>query len=106
MYVIPILGGIFLLLASNRVWALRSLAAEIDRFADENEKLEAVEGRLMGEVDFLGKKKDELTSHMNKLEGTVGELQNVSEGLQNELSQFQQLKGLCFSLPLTILRCF
>lgn len=80
-------------MASNRVWALRNLAAEIDRFSKENERLQKTEARLVGEVQFLGKKKDELTGHVDKLEGTVGELQGVSVGLQNELDQFKNLKG-------------
>ena len=74
--------------------ALRNLAAEIDRFSKENERLEQTEARLVGEVEFLGKKKNELTGHVDKLKGTVGELQNVSEGLQNELEQFRDLKGM------------
>lgn len=90
---VAIVGCLCLAAASNRIWALRNLAAEIDRFSQENERLEATQARLQGEVQFLGKKKDELTGHVNKLEGTVGELQGVSEGLQNELEQFQNLKG-------------
>ena len=82
-----------LFIAASRVWALRNLAAEIDRFSSENERLEQTEGRLKGEVEFLGQKKDELTGHVTKLQGTVGDLQNVSEGLENELDQFRSLKG-------------
>lgn len=83
--------------ASNRIWALRHLAAEIDRFAVENERLEETQQRLEGEVNYLGEKKDELTKHVTKLEGVVGELTNVSEGLSNELDQFKTLKGISFA---------
>jgi len=93
IYVVPIVGGLCLAAVSNRIWALRNLAAEIDRFGEENERLETTQARLEGEVQFLGQKKNELTGHVNKLQGTVGDLQNVSEGLQNELDQFQKLKG-------------
>eukprot|EP00210_Caulerpa_lentillifera_P000080 g76.t1 len=92
VYIIPILGGIVVFGAANRVWALRSLAAEIDRFSAENEKLEETEKRLLGEVKFLTKKKDDLTGHVNKLEVTVTELNGVSEGLHNELEQFKHLE--------------
>lgn len=88
-----IVGGLCLAAASNRIWALRNLAAEIDRFGQENERLEGTQARLNGEVQFLSKKKDDLTGNVTRLEGTVGNLQNVSEGLQNELEQFQKLKG-------------
>lgn len=93
VWIIPIVGGIVVLGAANRVWALRNLAAEIDRFGAENERLEATEARLLGEVKTLGKTKDELTGHVNKLEGTVSELNGVSEGLHSELEQFKNLKG-------------
>lgn len=71
------------------IWTLRNLAEQVDRFSHENARLEQTAGRLENEVAFLGTKKDELTGHVSKLENTVGDLKNVSEGLQNELTQFE-----------------
>ncbi|GMH37387.1 hypothetical protein BSKO_05260 [Bryopsis sp. KO-2023] len=85
---VAIVGFAALAGGGYQLWALRNLAAEVDTFSKENEKLEHTANRLGHEVEFLGTKKDELTSHVTKLEGTVGELKSVSEGLQSELEQF------------------
>lgn len=82
------------------MWTLRNLAEEVDKFSSENARLEVTAGRLNTEVAFLGTKKDELTGHVTKLEGTVGDLKGVSESLQNELVQFEgvQVSGvLCLA---------
>eukprot|EP00210_Caulerpa_lentillifera_P003793 g3623.t1 len=93
VWIIPILGGIVVFGAANRVWALRNLAAEIDRFSAENERLEAAQAKLNGEVEFLSVKNKELTGNVGRLEGTVSDLSGVNEGLHNELDQFKSLKG-------------
>lgn len=92
-WIIPILGGIVVFGAANRVWALRNLAAEIDRFSSENEKLEATQAKLTGEVRTLSEKKEELSGNVKRLEGTVTSLTGVNESLHNELAQFDKLKG-------------
>lgn len=93
IWIIPILGGIVVFGAANRVWALRNLAAEIDRFSTENEKLEATQAKLTGEVNTLSEKKEELSGNVQRLEGTVTSLSGVNEDLHNELAQLDNLKG-------------
>lgn len=87
-YVVAAVGFLSLAGGGYQLWALRNLSEQVDIFSKENARLEVTAGRLEHEVVFLGTKKDELTSHVTKLEGTVGDLKNVSEGLQNELEQF------------------
>lgn len=65
-----------------QVWALRSLASEIDRYSKENARLEEQEERLTEEVEALRSNKRKLSQQCGQLEGTVTELTGVSEGLQ------------------------
>lgn len=99
-YIVAIVGFIALAGGAYHLWTLRNLAEEVDKFSHENARLEETAGNLETQVVFLGTKKDELTGHVNKLEGTVGDLKGVSEGLQHELVQFESVQVSDASGPL------
>lgn len=90
--VVAIVGFVALLLGAQQVFTLRNLAAEVDRFAKENEKLEETADRLTIEVNTLQNTKDKLEGQVDKLENTVTDLKHVSDGLQSELDGFEKLK--------------
>eukprot|EP00210_Caulerpa_lentillifera_P008909 g8500.t1 len=88
-----LIGGIAILSASGHIWTLRNLQEQIDTFSKENAALEETEEKLTEELGVLDKNKKKLTTHCQQLEGTVGELTAVSDGLQSELKGFESLKS-------------
>eukprot|EP01024_Parvocaulis_polyphysoides_P013906 TRINITY_DN1552_c0_g1_i1.p1 TRINITY_DN1552_c0_g1~~TRINITY_DN1552_c0_g1_i1.p1 ORF type:complete len:299 (+),score=40.67 TRINITY_DN1552_c0_g1_i1:55-951(+) len=78
-------------IGSGQIISLGGMARQINRFKQENDRLEKTSSALTKQVSNLEETNEELSVEVDKLESTVDSLKEVSDGLQDQLEQFESL---------------
>eukprot|EP01024_Parvocaulis_polyphysoides_P009337 TRINITY_DN12909_c1_g3_i1.p2 TRINITY_DN12909_c1_g3~~TRINITY_DN12909_c1_g3_i1.p2 ORF type:complete len:324 (-),score=50.90 TRINITY_DN12909_c1_g3_i1:230-1114(-) len=79
-------------LGSGTIISLGGMSRQLDRFKNENDRLEKTSTMLTRQVSTLEETNDQLTGQVDQLQETVGSLKAVSDGLNDQLKEFDGLK--------------